>query len=112
MESELPKVYGVNVGYDGPLDNKKRLTSYYMLDFRFHFGMEMAPKDMPDLVKTLEDIKKEMQAWTDGISGIRANVVDRDKEERQRYRRYRLRRAKSLRDSQGLWASAKSLVNR
>jgi hypothetical protein len=69
--------------------------------------MEMTPRGMPELVKTLEDVKKVMDSWTDGISGIKANVVDRDKHERGHDRAIRARLAKQLRETEGWVAAAR-----
>ncbi len=111
-DNNLPRQYNVTVEYHGPIKRKELLTSSWKLDIGHYWGSSPQPKGLPELVETLGEIKKEMHKWTDGISGIRANVVDRDKEERQRYRSYRLRRAKQLRQIEGWWALAKSLVKR
>lgn len=110
MESDLPKVYDVFLEYDGPADHKRRLTSYYRLDFRFHWGMEMAPKGMPDLVKTLGEVRDEMKKWTDGSSGITAKIVDRAKETRRQDGATIRRYANDVRKREGWWAAGKILV--
>lgn len=106
----LPKHYDVSVEYHGPIKRKKPLVSTYRLDISHYWGMSPPPKGLPEVVKTLEEIQKEMHKWTDGISGIKAKVVDRNKEVRSQDRSYRLRRAKQLRKSEGWIAAGKVLI--
>jgi hypothetical protein len=112
LKSDLPMTYDVEVEYHGPTKQKKPLTSHYRLDLNFYVGMSPSPKGIPDLVKTLEDIKGEMHKWTDrsGSTGLRVSTADREKQERRLFRPSRLRNAKQIKESDGWLASIRYFI--
>ena len=60
---------------------------------------------MHDLVETVEQLRKEIEKWTNGSRGLLVNAVDRTRERTRDDRPYRLGEIARIRRDRG-WASA------
>jgi len=109
-DSDLPMIYTAEAEYDG--FTKDRHKSTYRLDLNYHVGASPEPKGLPEIAQTLDNIQREMHKWTDGHNGIRANVVDRDKDNRRDYRPIWIQRANTIRKEKGLLAFGQYLIER
>lgn len=86
LEAGLPNRYEVEVSYDGP--NGRRYTESQTLSLETHLGLtRIERKDVHDVAKALEEIKKEIKRWSafGGGSGLRI-VTEEDM--RRRYERF------------------------
>ena len=69
------------------------------------------PSDgIPELVKAVEDLKKEIHMWTDGISGLKVLTVDKEAHERRQVRAWRRRQLQATHERDGLLAAVKEAV--
>ncbi len=64
----------MDVEYHGPVRKKHPLRSHYRLDLNIHVGTASPPKGLPELVNTMEKIRKEVDKWTDGARGVRVTL--------------------------------------
>lgn len=111
-DKDLPRQHDVSVDYHGPVKRKRPLNSTYILDINHYWGSSPPPKGIPELVDEVEKIHKELNKWTDGISGLRVNVTDREKEKRQSYRPFRLKEAQQIVREDGAIALGRHILRR
>lgn len=111
-DQTLPKHYDVFIEYHGPIKRRKPLTSTYKLDIGHYWGSSPPPKGLPELVKEVENIHKEMKKWTDGTSGLQVNATDRNDQERRLHRPFRIPEAKQIKESDGWLALGRHSLKR
>lgn len=111
-KSDLPKSYEVDVNYQGPIKRRQPYRTRYTLDLAFYAGMALPPKGVPEVVRELESIRKEIARWTSGIHGIEVSVIDKDKDDGKERRRFILRQALTVRKNNGWVAFGKHIAQR
>jgi hypothetical protein len=77
LEAGLPNRYEVEISYDGP--NGRRYTEPQTLSLETHLGLtRIERKDVHDVAKALEEIKREVKRWSafGGGSGLRIVTED------------------------------------
>jgi hypothetical protein len=92
VKSQLPMVYSVTVSYSTAA-GRQLPPDRYVLDLRLYTGMAVPPPTLPDLVRELERVRKELAKWTDSTRGLLVHVVDREKSVRRRDRPWLITRA-------------------
>jgi hypothetical protein len=107
LEAKLPLTYDVALRYKGPF-GKKEWEHPYRLDLGIYLGSALPPKGVPELVAEVEKIRKELEKWKEGGSGLRVVAVDRRRQQRIEWRRHHVR----ILRRQGPRALARSLWNR
>jgi hypothetical protein len=112
FDSDLPLKYEVELRYRGPSKAKVEFVDRYTLDLRTYYGLTRPPKDMPDLVQTLDSVRDEIKKWTDGTRGLLVSAQNRDRHARYDNRRYWIRQATAVREQHGWLAWTRYLVER
>jgi hypothetical protein len=90
LKDGVPKLYRAEVEYESP-DGKALGPEEYVVDLEMYRGQAVAEKGLPELVKAVEDLRKEHAKWTDGAKGLFVKWVDRNVHERRNWRPIKLR---------------------
>lgn len=77
----LPLVYDAIVRYRD--EDGYKYEDTYTLDMKSYLGAEFPSKGLPDLVKEVADIRKELKKWSDGGRGLLVHARDKDEMERR-----------------------------
>ncbi len=112
--TSLPDEYEVHVDYCGPesFNQMKPLTSDYRLDLKHHYGVSIPPDPLHEVVKSLREIQREMHRWTDGVSGIRVHVDERNQVDRSAHSHGRADEPNEIRGKMGWFAFGRDLIER
>jgi len=109
--SDLPMSYTAKIEYETN-DGKRLYPDTYILDLDMYTATPLPRKDIHDLVKEVEKLRKEVHKWTDGIRGLRVNTVDRNRMIRIRDRRAWIERAQHVRSERGNVMFLRYLIER
>lgn len=103
VEAGLPMVITGAVTYDSPhtARRSKPHTETFEIDLNVYRQSLLTERGIPDLVKQVEDLRKELSKWTDGARGIQVAAIDKDRQSRREVRSFRIRAALELGRSQG-----------
>lgn len=88
-DRDVPGQYRVTVTCRS-FDGSRPYKDTYLLDLDVFEGIEPPPEGLPELVKAVEKVTKELHGWTDGAGGLLVHAEDRRRFVR-RERRYRSR---------------------
>jgi hypothetical protein len=109
IDSDLPLTYHGSAKYSdgrgshyGPED--------FVLDLKSFIDTALQPKGMPELVSAVEDLRKEVGKWTEGIKGLRVYTVDRVRDSAEQARPYRIQLAKKVLREEGALALIRHVI--
>lgn len=88
-DRDVPGQYRVTVTCRN-FDGSKSYEDIYLIDLDVFEGMEPPPDGLPELVKAIEKVTKEIHKWSDGGRGLLVHAEDRRRLVRRK-RRYRAR---------------------
>jgi hypothetical protein len=106
----LPLTYEVTLHYEGPTGRKYGKGEGYRLDMSIYDVVSAGEKGMTQLVERVEEIRKELARWTDGIRGLRVHAVDREQHERTQVRQWLIERSVDSARENGVVPAARALV--
>jgi hypothetical protein len=109
-QSGLPLTYEVTLRYEGPTGRRYGEGEEYRLDMGIYGVVSMGPKGLPELVGEAEKLRQELHRWTDGFSGLRVHVLNRERRNRAEFRRLTVQRAVALVKEEGFVPAARRLT--
>ncbi|MFI0794099.1 hypothetical protein ACH4OY_15635 [Micromonospora rubida] len=108
---EFPMEYTVTIEYEDA-EGKPYTDPPYPLDLGTYDQSAVSSKGLPEIVREVEKIRKEMAKWTSGVRGILVHSVDHEQQTRRSHRPWVRRTAAQVRREQGLRAYARWQVDR
>ncbi|MFF4894618.1 COG1361 family protein [Micromonospora chersina] len=108
---EFPMEYAVTIEYEDA-EGKPYTDPPYPLDLGTYDQSAVSPKGLPELVREVEKIRKEMAKWRVGTRGLLVHSVDHEKETRRSHRPAFRRTAAQIRKDKGFAAYARWQIDR
>ena len=87
---KLPMKYRVTASYDD--DDGRSYADRFTLDIAAFIDTPVDDKGLPDLVREVAEMKKEIRKWTDGVRGLLVHARDKDEMNRVDRQRFEERR--------------------